>query len=123
MTSVPTSGATPAGPRGLRLDPDEPRVLHVEGDVDVLDVLRLAEARGSDRLALGRELAAAGVREAELTRATFVDSSVIALLLAVSSHLPHGRLRLRGASGSPLMALEASRVQPMFDLVDVGPAL
>ncbi|GCD21636.1 hypothetical protein ACFO3K_08840 [Cellulomonas algicola] len=61
------------------------------------------------------------MREADLTRATFVDSSVVALLLAVSSHQPHGRLR--GASGSPLMALEASRVQPMFDLVDVGPAL
>jgi ABC-type transporter Mla MlaB component len=123
MTSVPTSGGAPAQQRGLRIDPDQPRVLHVEGDVDVHAVLRLAEARGSDRLTLGRDLAAAGVREAELTRATFIDSSVIALLLAVSSHQPHGRLSLRGASGSPLMALEASRVQPMFDLVDVGPAL
>lgn len=123
MTSVSTPGGTAGHPRGFRIDPGNSRVLHVEGDVDVVAVLRLAEARGSDRLGLGRDLAAAGVREAELTRATFIDSSVIALLLALSSHQPSGRLRLRGVGGSPLMALEASRVQTMFDLVDVGPAL
>lgn len=119
MTSPTRLDGADAPQDGLHVDPDQPHVLRVDGDVDVASVLDLADELGVARGELGPTLVAAGVREIDLTRATFIDSSVIAVLVTVASH-QSSRVPLRGASGSPLMALEASGVVSMFDRDDEG---
>ncbi|MDC7121120.1 hypothetical protein OMK64_06175 [Cellulomonas fimi] len=119
MTSQSRPDGADAPTDALRVDPEHPDVLVVDGDVDVASVLDLADELGVTRGELGPALVAAGVRAIDLSRATFIDSSVIAVLVTVASH-QSSRVPLVGASGSPLMALEASGVLAMFDRDDAA---
>ena len=120
MTSLSRPDGAADQPDGLRIDPDRPHVLRVDGEADVASVLDLADELGVARGELGPTLVAAGVREVDLSRATFIDSSVIAVLVTIAAGHA-GPVPLRGATGSPLMTLEASGVVAMFD-VDGGPS-
>lgn len=92
-------------------------VLQLRGDVDVSDVDRLVDVLGTERAALGRVLVAAGVRAIDLGEASFIDSSVLGLVLAVAGALDPVRLQLRGVHGEPLMVLQAVGVDALVDLV------
>ncbi|MET0434641.1 MAG: STAS domain-containing protein [Cellulomonas sp.] len=117
MTSLPTpAGAQPPGGR-LRVDPDRPAVLRAEGEIDIDVVHTLAEELGVDEVAAGRVLATSGVQEVDLTRATFIDSSAIALLVSIAPHRRPERLRVRGATGAPLMTLQVTGLDSLLDLV------
>ncbi|GIG34726.1 hypothetical protein [Cellulomonas pakistanensis] len=63
-------------------------VLRVHGEVDVVVAQELALELGVADWELGRTLARPGVREVDLTRATFVDSAMVAVLVAIAPHLP-----------------------------------
>jgi ABC-type transporter Mla MlaB component len=99
------------------IDPAQPAVLHLAGEADVATVAGFCEQLGVTQLALGRALAAAGVREIDLSRASFIDSAVVALIVGIVPPLRPERLRVRGASGSPLATLQLTGVAGMLDLV------
>lgn len=117
VTTDPTSagGLPPAGT--LRVDPADPAVLHVEGEVDIDVVHTFAQRLGVDEIGAGRALAAAGVQEVDLSRATFIDSSAIALLVSIAPHRRPERLRVRGANGAPLMTLQVTGLDSILELV------
>jgi ABC-type transporter Mla MlaB component len=99
------------------IDPAEPAVLHLAGEADVATVADFCDQLGVAQLALGRALAAAGVREIDLSGASFIDSAVVALVVGIVPPLRPERLRVRGASGSPLATLELTGVAGLLDLV------
>jgi anti-anti-sigma factor len=115
-TLPPPAGDQPPGGR-LHVDPDSPAVLRAEGEIDIDVVHRLAESLGVDEVAAGRTLAAAGVEEVDLSGATFIDSSAIALLVSIAPHRRPERLRVRGAAGAPLMTLQVTGLDSVLDLV------
>ncbi|WP_454048727.1 STAS domain-containing protein [Cellulomonas sp. Marseille-Q8402] len=117
MTPAPdTSRPGPSAGRAW-IDPASPRVLRLAGEVDVETVEQLCEALGVAQIGLGRALAAAGVREIDLSEATFIDSAVVALVVGIVPPLRPERLRVRGASGSPLATLQLTGVDALLELV------
>ncbi|MCG7287505.1 STAS domain-containing protein [Cellulomonas sp. ACRRI] len=120
MTTLPTpAGARRPGGR-LHVDPDRPAVLRAEGEIDVDAVHTLAAGLGVDEVGAGRALAAAGVEEVDLSGATFIDSSALALLVSIAPHRRPDRLRVRGATGAPLMTLRVTGLDAVLDLVPAG---
>lgn len=120
MTTLPT----PAGARRpagrLHVDPARPAVLRAEGEIDIDVVHTLAGELGVDEVGAGRALAAAGVEEVDLSAATFIDSSALALLVSIAPHRRPDRLRVRGATGAPLMTLQVTGLDAVLDLVPAG---
>jgi len=114
------AGAQPSGGR-LHVDPAAPEVLRAEGEIDIDVVHTFAETLGVDEVAVGRTLAAAGVEEVDLSGATFIDSSAIALLVSIAPHRRPERLRVRGATGAPLMTLQVTGLDAVLDLVPARP--
>jgi ABC-type transporter Mla MlaB component len=116
---TPSQDAAPADPSQGRawIDPAQPAVLHLAGEVDVGTVAGLCSELGVEQIALGRTLAAAGIREIDLSRATFIDSAVVALVVGLVPGLRPGRLRVRGASGAALATLQVAGVDGMLELV------
>lgn len=101
----------------LRTDPEDSTVLRVEGEVDIDVVYTFADELGIEGPQdLGKVLAAGGVRAVDLSDATFIDSSAIALLVSITSHLRPERLSVRGATGGPLMALQATGLDQLFEM-------
>lgn len=120
VSTLPTpAGAQPPGGR-LHVDPAAPAVLRAEGEIDIDVVHRFAEQLGVDEIAAGRTLAAAGVEEVDLSGATFIDSSAIALLVSIAPHRRPERLRVRGATGAPLMTLQITGLDSVLELVPAG---
>lgn len=111
--------AAPTDPTTGRawIDPAAPAVLHLAGEADVATVADFCESLGVEQIALGRALAAAGVREIDLTGATFIDSAVVALVVGIVPPIRPERLRVRGASGSPRATLQLTGVDALLDLV------
>ncbi len=101
----------------MHVDPSDPTRLLLHGEVDVAVVGAFADTAGLPLGDLGRSLGEGGVTEVDLSAATFIDSSAIALLVAIAPALRPGRLRVRGAQGSPLMAIRATGLDALFDLV------
>lgn len=114
---TPSPDAPQPDPGRLWIDPASPEVLRLSGEADVETVADFCEELGVAQIALGRALAAAGVREIDLTAATFIDSAVVALVVGIVPPLRPGRLRVRGASGSPLATLQLTGVDALLDLV------
>lgn len=115
-----TTPPTPR-PRGRAwIDPAQPDVLRLAGDADVVTVAELAGRLGVAEESLGGALATAGVREVDMSEATFMDSSVLALVVALAPRLRPDRLRVRGAHGSPLSVLRLTGVDSVLDLRDTG---
>jgi ABC-type transporter Mla MlaB component len=90
--STPSTGSSPAvapraaGPSGsVEASPDEPGVVVLRGEVDASVVAGVPD-----------ELVASGVRVADVTDVTFIDSGGIHLLLRLHRAAPEG-LDLRGA--------------------------
>jgi len=98
------------------VDPDDPTVLHLEGEVDIAVVHAYAGTLGLDEIRVGRALAAAGIEEVDLSRATFLDSAAIALLVSIAPHRRPARLRVRGAHGAPLLTLRLTGLDTILDL-------
>jgi ABC-type transporter Mla MlaB component len=116
---VTTPGTAPTDPTIGRawIDPAQPAVLHLAGEADVETVADFCDRLGVAQIALGRALAAAGVREIDLSGATFIDSAVVALVVGIVPPLRPERLRVRGASGSPLATLQLTGVAGLLELV------
>jgi anti-anti-sigma regulatory factor len=95
-------------------------VLWLAGDADVVTVGELALALGVAEESLGGALVTAGVREVDLSETTFMDSSALALIVALAPRLRPERLRVRGAHGSPLSVLRLTGVDSVLDLRDTG---
>ncbi|WP_431836518.1 STAS domain-containing protein [Cellulomonas sp. Y8] len=93
-------------------DPTAPAVLRVAGEADVAMIDRFREVVGVESMDLGRTLVAAGVREVDLSGATFIDSSVVGMVPALRPE----RLRVRGASGSPLTVLTLTGMDSVLHL-------
>ena len=116
---TPSQDPAPTGPTPghARIDPARPTVLHLAGEVDVATVADLCDELGVAQIALGRTLAAAGVREIDLSEATFIDSAVVALVVGIVPGVRPDRLRVRGASGAALVTLRLTGVDGLLDLV------
>ncbi|UJP39621.1 STAS domain-containing protein [Cellulomonas palmilytica] len=106
----------PRPPGRIDLEPGVPAILRVSGDVDFSTVDRFCIRHGVDQAGVGRMLAGRGVREIDLSEATFIDSAVLGLVVGIAPYLRPERLRLRGASGAPLAVLEIAGVDRLVDL-------
>jgi len=100
----------------IELDPAAPTVLRVTGEADFATVDGFCVRLGVDQAGVGRLLARRGVREIDLSGATFIDSAVLGLVVGIAPHLRPERLRLRGAAGAPLAVLEIAGVDRLVDL-------
>ncbi len=116
VSLAPRPEGAPRQRDALRLDVDDPHVLHVAGEVDVAVVLDFAEAYGVAKDDVGQALAAAGVDVIDLSEATFIDSSVVAVVVTIAMRQRGTRVRVRGATGSPLMTLQVSGLDSIVDL-------
>ncbi|WP_444664997.1 STAS domain-containing protein [Cellulomonas sp. CW35] len=103
-------------PGRIDLEPGVPPILRVSGDVDFSTVDGFCVRLGVDQAGVGRVLASKGVREIDLSEATFIDSAVLGLVVGIAPYLRPDRLRLRGASGAPLAVLEITGVDRLVDL-------
>jgi anti-anti-sigma regulatory factor len=122
VTHQPDSAGPDDEAGRLRADDTDPTVLHIEGEVDVAVVEAFADASGVRRDEVGRALGAAGVATVDMARATFIDSSMIAVLAGIaSSRLPE-RVRVLGATGTPLLALEATGIDALFTMESASEA-
>lgn len=116
MTAQPPSAEDPSIPDRIRLDETNPRILHVEGEANLAAVEDLADELGVDRTEIGKLFGARGVDEVDMSDATFIDSTTIALIVAIAQHRRPGQLRVTGASGSPLDTLRLTGMDAVLDL-------
>lgn len=117
MTPLQQAAATDPTLGRAWIDPAQPDVLHLAGEADVATVEDFCDSLGVAQIALGRALAAAGVREIDLTEATFIDSAVVALVVGIVPPVRPERLRVRGATGSPRATLQLTGVDGLLDFV------
>ncbi|WP_217617207.1 STAS domain-containing protein [Cellulomonas sp. GbtcB1] len=94
----------------------DPCVLHLAGALDAGDLARAAADLGVGELAVARALVARGVGLVDLSGATFIDSSVLRMVLAIGLLLRPGRLPVRGARGEPLQLLTILGMDEVVDL-------
>lgn len=116
VTTPAPCGDDVRAPDRIRVGEADPQVLHIEGEADLAAVEDLADLLEVERTEVGRLLAARGIEEVDLRRATFIDSTTIALLVAIGLHRRPAPLRIKGASGSPLDTLRLTGVDAVLDL-------
>ncbi|WP_282944441.1 STAS domain-containing protein [Cellulomonas endometrii] len=92
-------------------------VLTVAGEADVGTVTDLRKTFGVSREELGGVLAGLKVREVDMSRATFIDSSVVAVLVGLAGAIHPDKLKVVGANGSPLSTLNILGVADVVDLI------
>ncbi|TNM61113.1 STAS domain-containing protein [Streptomyces sp. NP160] len=113
MGTAPARGDAVGGPVGtIDLDAADPTTLVVSGEVDISvtqDVLHDLPQWGD-------------VEQVDLTDTTFLDSSGMRLLVQVARLVAPRRVRVVGASGQPLHALEIFGADHVVDLVPGAPA-
>jgi ABC-type transporter Mla MlaB component len=109
-------GFVPEAPGRIRVDERDPRVLRVTGAADAHTVEQTCAHAGLDPITLGRTLATEGVRELDLSEATFIDSAVLALVVSLIPALRPERLRVRGAAGPVLTALTVTGLDALVEL-------
>ncbi|MBT0993645.1 STAS domain-containing protein [Cellulomonas sp. DKR-3] len=114
--SPPSDPLDAEAPGTIAVDEREPHVLRITGAADALTVEQTCAREGLDPIALGRALAAAGVTEIDLSEATFIDSSVLALVVSLMPALRPAHLRVRGATGSVLTVLTVTGLDALVEL-------
>lgn len=108
-----------ADPGSVRVDPADPTLLLMSGEVDVAVIERLRDRVGADS-PRGSELATylRGVRTVDMSAVTFADSSAVGLLAGLVVGLePSGeRLVVRGIGPVVETVLEVTGLLPRLDV-------
>ncbi len=104
------------GPATIWVTDGEPCVLHLAGALDASALARAAADLGVGELGVAPALVAVGVGLVDLSRATFIDSSVLRMVLAIGLLLRPGRLPVRGARGEPLQLLTILGLDEVVDV-------